>query len=289
MKLLSRIILKAAKYSPYGHWKLVSIAANNDPTLWDFQIPLKFDPSRKLRADLREPVYTQFLRHGCIPHQTATDKLLEKIIKKGDLIFDIGANIGYLSILFSHLTGSTGKVIAIEPSPRSFNLLERNISIGLNSSNCNIKAINIGISEEQGELILNETNCLERSSLEAANEKTNQILVAVKNLDTLCREHGNPSFVKIDVEGHEHYVFKGAEILLSKADARPLIMFEALEPSQLNQCIRTINKLSKNQFNIYRITSNAKLAAWDQPQGLNDYLAVPFERLTEINEQLIDR
>ena len=280
MKLTSRILLKAAKLSPYGHWKLVSIAANKDSSLWDFPISLKSIPGVTLRADLREQVYIQFLRHGCIPHQKPTDELLKKLIRRGDLIFDIGANIGYLSLLFNSLLKNSGAIVAIEPSTRCFHQLQRNTAFTEK-----IQTLNVAISNRTEKLQFAETKCLERSSLETVNTYAKTIDVEAIQLDDLCLEYGMPDFIKIDVEGHEFAVFQGAEKMLS-SKLRPLIYFEALNSTALKKCIQIIETLSENSFKIYRSSQQAKLLPWQHPNGLNDYLAVPNEKSHQIPPSL---
>ena len=277
MKISSKILLGIAKLTPYGHWKLVSLAAKSDPALWDYSIPLTGIPEASLRADLREPVYTQFLRHGCIPHQKAGDTLLRSLIKQGDLVFDIGANIGYLSILFRSLVGSTGKVIAFEPSRRAYFQLERNTAF-MNE----IIAVNIAISNSNKYLPFMETSCLERSSLEVIQEAVQIVDVKAIRLDDLCIKWGIPNFIKVDVEGHEHAVFEGASDLLKKSN-RPLIYFEALNNEALQKIIQILQNLSDNSLVIYRVSNHAKLVPWHHSEGINDYLAVPFEQQHRIN------
>ena len=276
MKLTSRILLKAAQLSPYGHWKLVSLAANRDSSLWDFPISLKSIPGGLLREDLREQVYTQFLRHGCIPHQKPTDELLKKLIRRGDLIFDIGANIGYLSLLFNSLLKDSGAIVAIEPSARCFRQLQRNTAFAEK-----IQTLNVAISNKTEKLQFAKTKYLERSSLETVNTYAKTIDVEAIQLDDLCLEYGMPDFIKIDVEGHEFAVFQGAEKMLS-SKLRPRIYFEALNSTALKKCIQIIETLSENSFKIYRSSQQAKLLPWQHPNGLNDYLAVPNERSHQI-------
>ena len=54
-------------------------------------------------------------------------ELVKREIKEGDLVIDVGANIGYYTLIFAKLVGEKGKVYAFEPEPRSFKLLKKNV------------------------------------------------------------------------------------------------------------------------------------------------------------------
>ena len=54
-------------------------------------------------------------------------QLVQELVRSGDTVIDIGANVGYYTLLFSELVGETGRVIAFEPDPNNFALLERNV------------------------------------------------------------------------------------------------------------------------------------------------------------------
>jgi len=64
--------------------------------------------------DIYEPFITDFFKSE---------------IKKGDVVFDIGANIGYFTLIFAKLVGENGKVFAFEPSPDVFAILQKNVEI----------------------------------------------------------------------------------------------------------------------------------------------------------------
>jgi hypothetical protein len=80
--------------------------------------------------------------------------VVEQNLTPGDVFVDIGANIGYDTLLGSLRVGATGKVVAIEASPRTFALLQRNLEINKTSSN--VRAVNLAVSEHPGKLSLFE-------------------------------------------------------------------------------------------------------------------------------------
>src|SRR2546427_3878451 len=57
------------------------------------------------------------------------NKVVKKIVKKGDTVLDLGANIGYWTCLLADLVGVTGRVFAFEPSPYNFQLLKKNVEM----------------------------------------------------------------------------------------------------------------------------------------------------------------
>ena len=87
MKALSRILLLLARHLPRGYWRVVRFAAKRDTVLWDLPLPLRFVSDTYIRANLREPVFTQVLRSGCFPHQVGKDILCMSLLQRGDTVF----------------------------------------------------------------------------------------------------------------------------------------------------------------------------------------------------------
>src|ERR1051325_7230549 len=80
-------------------------------------------------------------------YEPATQKLIERCLQPGMVFIDVGANIGFFSVVAAQIVGNTGKVYAFEPSPRNIPLLRRNIEAR-------------GLSNvEIHEVALGETNC----------------------------------------------------------------------------------------------------------------------------------
>lgn len=268
MTPLSRVLLFLARHLPRGYWRVMRFAAKRDEALWDLPLALKFLPHTKIRADLREPVFTHFLRNGCFLHQSGEDLICMSLLRPGDVVFDVGANIGYPTLLFSHAVEASGKVVALEPSPRAFRLLQRTLNGRLN-----VECVNLAASDHEGEALFYETENLDTSSLQPV-VSVKRYTVTTTTLDNVVQSFGPPAFVKIDVEGHEPSVFRGMEDLLQR-DAPPIVLFEALTGSSLLDTLTELDRLAKDRYTVFRIKPEGVLAWLSDPDGTNNYLAVP--------------
>jgi FkbM family methyltransferase len=135
--------------------------------------------------------------------------------KEGDVVVDIGAAFGFYTILASKMIGSKGKVIAIEPQPESFQMLNSNIKLNKLS---NVKTHNCAIYSKQTKLQLYSSYSI---IPERAGENTLDFIEVKSNkLDNLIHQIGNideVNWIKIDVEGAELEVLKGATNVISKS------------------------------------------------------------------------
>ena len=158
--------------------------------------------------------------------------IVKKNIKKGDTVIDIGANIGYYTILFSKLVGKKGKVIAFEPEPSNFKLLKENIEI----NNCkNVVPFNVALSDSKGkkELYFNPEN---RGGCSLKNKNLKNVLkVRTMPLDDIIKK---ANFIKIDVEGAEAEVLEGADKILKQNNL--ILMIEVYRIPK-----KEVKKLSK--------------------------------------------
>ncbi|HEY4786112.1 MAG TPA: FkbM family methyltransferase [Bacteroidales bacterium] len=154
------------------------------------------------------------------------------ILKKGDIIMDIGANNGYFSILFSHITGKKGKVFSIEAIPDTYKLMNQNIR--KHCKHKNISTYNIAISNLVGliEMYLpgNDTGQAsikkhgDNSWKEADIIKTYNVNATI--LDEFIEDLSikKVDFLKIDIEGAEKLAMEGGKNLLKYF--MPVIQFE---------------------------------------------------------------
>ena len=153
-------------------------------------------------------------------HEPITTELFRLLLEEGDKVIDVGANIGYFTMLAASLVGSCGRVYAFEPGDVAFNDLRNNVYI---NSFSNIVAYNRAASDYFGERCLyvskeNTTNSLIRDSrLHTMSE-----VVSVDRIDRLISEQ--VKLIKIDTEGNELEVLKGSRNLINKCESICVIL-----------------------------------------------------------------
>jgi FkbM family methyltransferase len=149
--------------------------------------------------------------------------LFSDLIRPGDLVFDVGANIGEFTAAFRDCGA---RVLAVEPQPRLAAHLRRRYR-----SDTQVTVVATALSDHAGEATLYCTTADALATLEEARatdgvgpgaelDWTTTIRVPVRTLDMLVAEYGEPVLVKIDVEGHESGVVRGL------TSVRPSLFFE---------------------------------------------------------------
>jgi FkbM family methyltransferase len=188
------------------------------------------------------------------------DSIIESI-SKSKTIFDIGANIGTTSLFFASLNPKA-KIYSFEPHPSSFKRAAENVSL---NSFTNIELLNTGLGEKKEIVKLYEVN--------EHNPGMNRIIAEEKNLpfktieidslDNICKVKGitQVDLIKLDVEGFEYSVLKGAkEIILN---SKPLLFIE-LDDNYLKENNSTSKEvitllISYGYSNIYRADNLAPI------------------------------
>ena len=137
-----------------------------------------------------------------IVQQYRYDSIVEP--KLGDVVFDIGAYVGDTALWFSKAVGSHGKVYAFEPEPRNFAKLKANLE---RNKVTNVIPLQLALSENEGEMQVATGGS--SSTMTQAGTGT---LVKVTTIDKFAEANKLPrvDFIKMDVEGHELKVLKGA-------------------------------------------------------------------------------
>jgi len=160
-------------------------------------------------------------------HEPLNTKLFAQNLKEGMICFDIGANIGYYTLLESKIVGDTGRIIAIEPSPINFKQLQKNIE---NEKAKNVELYQMAGGDENGTLkfLLDPHSNLSRIITKEESEKIsgNIIDVPVKKLDFFLDELSIKSLdlIRMDVEGFEFNILEGMKNSIKKF--RPMIQME---------------------------------------------------------------
>jgi FkbM family methyltransferase len=182
---------------------------------------------------------------------------------------DIGANIGWITILMAQAVGRHGKVYAFEPSPDIFRQLELNVALN-NLSQVSVQCLALSNITgtvpfhifPEGFEVYNSIGAWQRREGQSANRVVD---VPVGTLDDYCQENNLAviDFIKIDVEGAEELVLKGAQNILQQ-NPQVKIMIELFEPSA-KQCgcsISTIMELFRDMgFKPYYLNPVGNLEA----------------------------
>ena len=175
------------------------------------------------------------------------EKLLYlRSIQKGDVIFDIGANIGYYSFLFSKLCGKNGFVHCFEPVPETYQLLVRTME------NCkNAKANNLaaGDSEETLNMSYDPEDCEKASLVVDSTSTSSTRSVKVLPLDTYAEKIKleKLNFIKCDVEGFELKALKGMKHTLAKHLPR-LSLEITLDDETRKELVKLLMQLGYDSF-----------------------------------------
>jgi FkbM family methyltransferase len=157
--------------------------------------------------------------------ETYLQKLIEDQVHEGDVVYDIGANIGYVSLGLAKQVGPRGKVIAFEPVPENIARLRKNIQInGLR----NVRVLEYAVSDNRFQSTIRILENLSTASLvwHRTDPTASEIVVETISIDELV-ESGHietPTFVKIDVEGAEGQVLAGMRKTL--VGAHPVLFLE---------------------------------------------------------------
>ncbi|MEU7150022.1 FkbM family methyltransferase [Streptomyces sp. NPDC045456] len=226
------------------------------------------------------------------PHLT---RWLERRLRPGDVFVDVGANIGYYSLLASRLVGEKGAVVALEASPDFHRVLRKQVVI----NGCrNVRAVNAAISDREEMLtftLASSHNMGANSIVPYAGEAESTFEVAAQPLSEVLSadELARARVIKIDVEGAEGSVVRGLVPLLDqlRPDAELAIEVTPQRMLELGESAEELlGALRANGFHMYRLPNDYTASRY--PAALRREAAVPIrwrEPITEESELLFSR
>jgi FkbM family methyltransferase len=202
-------------------------------------------------------------------------------LKPGYVAIDVGANSGCHTLVMANAVGSKGKVVAFEPNPRMFDRLQANVQLNRFD---NVDLCPVALSDQNGIVTLHIPKVGDYNqglgSIHSANleNASDQIDVPKISLDDWVNQHcpSRIDLIKIDVEGHEMLVFKGAYQTLK--NFKPILIFEFSERQWRNAGVATeeVEKLLDDlQYDLYvmRRTITTSIRSGISEEG--DILALP--------------
>lgn len=192
----------------------------------------------------------------CGSYEMGTIYFLKKVLRENDIYLDVGANIGVLCIAASKFVGRNGKVYAFEPEMEMFSILQENVKLNRLE---NIYCYNIACGSSKQKMLIYKNLVVNRGSASLIKPQgdSSGVEVLVETLDDFVQtKHiGDVRMVKIDVEGWELEVLKGAKALLSRSKA-PIICIEYSHLHQVhNGRLQDIYNylLNINYYRIFRL------------------------------------
>jgi FkbM family methyltransferase len=234
-----------------AHLKLGSVdklrlAMTGSPEFKSKMLHANFTNSKWVSADVLGrytmwiDLHDRYVSHGCLnngwePEETS---FFESRLRSGDVVLDIGANIGWFSLVAAKHIGNSGKVHAFEPRTETAKMLRRTVAQNLLSSTIHVWEYALADKAEElnlswGNNTINPGNSfISRSSDDNTSvaEHTSQKVLACK-LDDLLPDVA-PNIIKIDVEGAEPRALLGAKNAIARK--KPVILSE-LFPEQLKR------------------------------------------------------
>lgn len=134
-----------------------------------------------------------------------TQEVFRRFLKNGSVVYDIGAHVGFFSLYCGLLVAPDGCVIAFEPDPAARASLQSQVA---ENASLKIEVLPYAVSDHSGTLLL-DTSC---GSSQAFVSENGSVRVVAETIDSLVQQQRipPPTLLKIDVEGHEHEVLKGA-------------------------------------------------------------------------------
>lgn len=196
----------------------------------------------RLRVDMSSSVGRSIWLRHFYKYEKDVEKVIRDILGKGDVFIDIGANVGYFSVIASRIVGENGKVHSLEAIPKLCGLLSESIAI---NNIRNIKVLNNAAYSENRKIMFHSMKNSAFSYISKDNTSDNPIEVDAITLDSLIDKIGKVDVMKIDVEGAEMDVLLGGEKLIRRY--KPKIVMEVLDWS-----LQRFNYSSKDVLSFLR-------------------------------------
>lgn len=201
---------------------------------------------------------------------------VKKLINEDDVVIDLGANLGYYSVIFSKLVGKNGNVHSIEPVQLFRSVLERNIK---GKKNINIIPFAIGENENEkikmGVPVSSSYFSHGRTHVLSDNEDCTMVFNAtIKKPDSIFKDLSKLDYIKCDIEGYEIIAIPLFENLLTKF--KPILQIEIGKENQ-DQLVAYLRGLNYNVFEV--IGEKIHQLNGSTHNAFGDFIFIPSEKI----------
>lgn len=177
-------------------------------------------------------------------YEPSETRLIQELLFPGNIVIDVGANIGYYTLLYANLVGSSGKVYAFEPEYNNYRLLIQNIYANRFS---NVEPVQMAVADSSREmrLYLDRYSNLDHRMYQSPDLKESVIVKTISLDEYFSDLESHIDLIKVDIQGSETAAVKGMRRLLEiNIDIKLLIEFwpyglkmSGVEPEKLLQIL----------------------------------------------------
>jgi len=148
-------------------------------------------------------------------YEPRVTELVQREVEAGDVVLDIGAHVGYYTLIFAQLVGGRGRVFAFEPEPKNFALLESNVRV---NGYHNVTLIRKAVSDKTRKvrLCLSEDNSGDNRIYDSLDGRRSVEVETLSLDDYFAGYQGRIDFIKMDIQGAEPAALRGMAGLLAK-------------------------------------------------------------------------
>lgn len=189
---------------------------------------VRLDKGFRMKLDLKDPEQLKVYFYGHY-HERYEAALVARLLEDDDVFWDIGANVGYFTLVAATALANRGQIVAFEPGKNAYVRLIENLSLNPYG---NIQTYPVAVSDREGEAVLHVSGDIADSSASlfqvGGNQAGHEICRTVA-LDQFLAAEGlrPPTLIKLDAEGAELAVLQGAERLISQSP--PMFLMEMEE------------------------------------------------------------
>jgi len=194
-------------------------------------------------------------------HEETTTSLFCRVVKEGDVVVDLGANIGYFTLLAARLVGKNGRVYAFEPEPRNFEYLQRNINLNKYD---HVEALHKAVADKPGIVKLffctydtghhtiQKYDGIQAYRPDLAGEEGRFVEVEQITLDDFFKTVQRPvNVIKMDVEGAEMLALTGMQRLIIENPS--LVMFVEFFPLLISKMGQSPEEFAQRIFQDFNV------------------------------------
>jgi FkbM family methyltransferase len=258
-------------------------------------LPVALPDRQYIYVDLRDGLSRHFLESSpwrTAPFEPSEQEIMRRVVRPGDVIFDIGAHMGLHTALLSVLTGHTGAVHAFEVNPLRRPSLRETIR---HLTNATLHETGLADRTDRTTLYIpvDQTMASLANWTKGRVGKVTEVAADVQTLDSVISSGRVPlaDFVKCDVEGAEMAVFKGGATLFDREEA-PIVLYEADARSaeafglDIAAATRVLRGFARAAYSFLWVRENAVVQRIDSPGGSwqrFNLIAVPAARFDRVS------